>query len=639
MSDTSAIPVSLLNATIDHLARFAPFSEMRRADLEWMVERLSLAYYPKGGIVLDPAQGTARQFHVIKQGTVVSERVERGAAPAEAHTQLVAGECFPLGALLANRPVANVYRAGEDTFCYQLSADHFTELLRRSHPFHDFCTRRLANLLERSKQVIQAQYTQATSAQQPLSSPLHALVRRGAVMCTPETPIRDALARMYGENVGSMVIARDEVPVGVFTLHDLLGRVALKAHDMQAPISSVMTPEPIGLPDHASAYEAALLMARHGIRHVLVLDGGRCAGVVSERDLFAVQRVGLTQISTNVRNAQRVDELVSVAADIRSLAHAMLAQGVGAEQLTQLISTLNDLLTTRVIELTHAQFDLHDVSFCWIALGSEGRIEQTLSTDQDNGIIFVAPAAEAEADVEAVRARLLPFACAVNEALDTCGFPLCKGGIMAGNSKWCLSLDEWDREFANWIHRGDAPVLLNASIFFDFRALYGVLDLASTLRERLKRRIGENRLFLRRMVENALANSPPLGLLRDFVVTDVADHPHSIDLKINGATPFVDAARIYALAAGVTATNTPARLRAVAAQWNWNAAQVEAWVEAFLFLQMLRLRLHEEQSREGKVFSNRIDPDSLNDLDRRILKEAFRQGRKLQGLLERDFQF
>jgi CBS domain-containing protein len=128
MSDTAAIPASLLNATIDHLTRFAPFSEMRRADLEWMVERLSLAYTPKGSIVLDPAQGLVRQFHVIKQGSVVSERLERGAAAAEAHTQLV---------------------AGEDTFCYQLAAEHFTELLRRSHPFQDFCTRRIAHLLER----------------------------------------------------------------------------------------------------------------------------------------------------------------------------------------------------------------------------------------------------------------------------------------------------------------------------------------------------------------------------------------------------------------------------------------------------------------------------------------------------------
>ncbi len=632
MSEAAAIPPSLLEATIDHLRRFAPFAEMRREDLAWMVARLSVVYTPKDGVLLDPAQGVVAHFYIIKQGAVVGEPAQEGEG-GDARWQLVEGECFPLGALAARRPVGNVYRAVRDTFCYRLAAADFEELLRRSPPFHDFCTRRIAHLLERSRQLIQAQYTQASAAQQPLSTPLSALLRRDPVTCPPHMPIREALERMHRENVGSLVVVEGDRPVGIFTLHDLLSRVALAGRDAATPMAEVMTRDPVALPQEATAHEAAMAMARHGIRHVIVLREGRLAGVVSERDLFSLQRVGLTQISTSVRTARRVEELPPVAADIRALAHAMLAQGVGAEQLTQLVSTLNDLLTIRIIELTRDRFALDDVGFCWLALGSEGRMEQTLATDQDNGIVFAATAGEADA----LRARLVPFARAVNEALDACGFPLCKGGVMAGNPRWCLSLEEWKKTFGTWIDQGDPEALLNASIFFDFRPLQGEVGLAEELRAWLAARARANPRFLHQMAANALRNRPPLGVVRDFVLEAKGEYAHTIDLKLHGTMPFVDAARIHALAAGHVHTNTVQRLRACGASGHLPSDEVEAWSEAFLFIQLLRLRHQHGLERQGQALHNHIDPDQLNDLERRILKEAFRQARKLQTRLALDY--
>jgi CBS domain-containing protein len=632
MNDAATIPGALLNATIAHLSRFSPFSEMRREDLEWMVARLTVVYTPKGGVLLDPAQGPVTHFYVIKQGAVLGEPAA-GADETTAHWQLTEGECFPLGALLAHRPVANLYRAAEDTFCYRLPAADFTELLHRSPPFQDFCTRRIAHLLERSRQLIQAQYTQVTSAQQPLTSPLSGLLRRAPVMCTPDTPLREAAARMHAENVGSMVVATEGRPVGIFTLHDLLARVVLESRGLDTPMQAVMTKDPVSLPEQATAHEAALAMVRHGIRHVVVVRDGQCVGVVSERDLFSLQRIGLTEISTSIRAARSVAELPAIAADIRALAHAMLAQGVGAEQLTQLISTLNDLITVRIIELTQERFGVGDLRFCWLALGSEGRLEQTLSTDQDNGIIFAA----AEEEAKAVRERLLPFARAVNEALDACGFPLCKGGIMASNPQWCLTLQGWKSLFAGWIDHGDPEALLNASIFFDFRPLVGDTTLAENLRSWLSTHARNNPRFLHQMAVNALRNRPPLGVVRDFVLEAKGEYAHTIDLKLNGTTPFVDAARIYSLAAGDTHTNTVQRLRAAAAPNHIPMEEVEAWNEAFLFIQLIKLRHQHWQEREGKPLHNHLDPNELNELDRRILKEAFRQARKLQKRLALDY--
>jgi CBS domain-containing protein len=315
----------------------------------------------------------------------------------------------------------------------------------------------------------------------------------------------------------------------------------------------------------------------------------------------------------------------------------MMAQGVAPEQLTQFVSTFNDLLTARVVELEFTASGLlctplHD-GLCWMALGSEGRFEQTLNTDQDNALIFVIPAGM---DAHQVRAILLPVARRINETLDQCGFPLCKGEVMASNPKWCLSLDEWKHAYSDWIMNGTPEALLHASIFFDFRAIHGEQSLADELRSWLVRVAGGNTRFLHQMAENASHNRPPLGVVRDFVV----GKENKLDLKLNGITPFVDAARIFSLAAGVTPTNTIQRLRASAPKLKIHPAEVEAWIDAFLFIQVLRLRHHDEQSVLGATdtaLDNLIDPVQLNELDRRILKEAFRQARKLQARLALEY--
>jgi CBS domain-containing protein len=650
MSTASALSPAAILAAIEDLRRHAPFDRMEREHLEWMVERLQLGYYGRGEIILSPEQGEAAKFYVIKQGIVQGEQNVAQASDADTWLELTAGECFPLGALLSKRGVASRYRAKEDTFCYELPAGDFHELLRLSPPFQDFCTRRIASLLEQSKQIIQAQYAHSSAEQQSMSSPLSAIVRRQPVTCRPDTPIREALETMHRLGIGSIVVVENlppeppfakgggleeegGKPVGIFTLHDVLDRVTLAGKSLDQPIADVMTTGLTTLPPQAFAYEAALAMARQGFRHILVCDQGRLIGVVSEKDLFTLQRVGLRQISAAIRGAQSLEQLKQSARDIRQLAHNMLAQGVAAEQLTQFISTLNDLLTCRVIELEcQSSGEPWCESFCWIALGSEGRLEQTLNTDQDNGIIFDVPEG---GSADEIRARLLPLAKRINEALDACGFPLCKGEVMASNPKWCLSLEEWKETFAEWIHRGDRPVLLNATIFFDFRPLWGRQGLAQELRSWLNGRIRDERLFLRFMTENALGNRPPLGVVRDFVVGEA----HTLDLKLNGITPFVDAARIFALAAGVEETSTIRRLRAAATTWRIDPAEAEAWVEAFLYIQMLRLRLQHGQEAQSAPLSNRVDPDALNPLDRRILKEAFRQARKLQSVLGSYFQF
>ncbi len=476
-----------------------------------------------------------------------------------------------------------------------------------------------------------------TSATQMLAqsmySPLASVVRRAPISCPPGTPLHDALTLMREHRIGSMIVAEGETrsPIGIFTLRDLLDKVAVGHCDLDQPIDQVMTSPLVTLDPQVSAYQAMVTMVRHGMRHVVVVEAGRLTGVVSVNDLFNIQRLGVTDISGAIQTAADVPALKAIAADIRKLAGNMLVKGVGAEPLTQLISSLNDLLTIRIIEVVRARHELPEMNVCWLALGSEGRYEQTISTDQDNGLVFDAPGIPAAQAREA----LLPFAREVNETLDACGFPLCQGGVMAGNPEWCRSVEEWRRRFEDWIIMPKPAALLTAGIFFDFRPIWGEASLAERLREWVLGAARANTLFLFHLAQAVLSTRSPLGVLGGFVY-DSAEFPHTIDLKMHGTQPFVGSARVHALAHGVTHTNTVQRLRFAGEKIGLRSEVVGAAVEAFQFLQLMRFRRQQSPHvTDGNI--NRVNPAKLNQLERHVLKEALRQGRKLRQRLELDY--
>ena len=469
-----------------------------------------------------------------------------------------------------------------------------------------------------------------------LHSQLAALIKRKPVAATPETTLREAVQMMSENRVGSIIVVEPESgkPIGIFTLRDLLHKVAAKTCDLDQMVMQVMSGSNLLMLNwRSTVYQAALVMARHGVHHVIVVDAaGKLQGVVSQEDIYELQGGGGKAISGAIRGARDLEGLIAAAEDIRRLAQRTLDEGGAAEALTQQISSLNDHLTVRLIELTRQEFELPKLPWCWLAFGSEGRYEQTLSTDQDNGLVFAAPREQAEA----IRQAFLPFALEVNKRLDACGFPLCKGNVMASNPELCLSLEEWHGRFGSWLRSTTPQALLNSTIYFDFRALYGEESLVEELREWLRRHIPEATLFLRFMAEDALRTRPPLGMIRDFTFDSNEKFPHTIDLKAFGTRMFVDVARILALANGIDATSTPERLRAAAEKGKIGRDDVEAIIDGFFFLQQLRLRVQQAGTPVG--LANRVDPEQLNELDRFVLKQALKQAQKLQNRIQLDYR-
>lgn len=622
------------------LAPHVPFSQMDRADLDFLVGAVEVAYFAPGELILQPEATAPARCFIVKQGRVRGAPTggEGAAAGAAPPFEAGPGECFPVGALMAGRPVTLTYRSIGDTFCFVLAREYFEELARRSAAFANFAKRRLGALLDLSRQQMQAAYAAEASAERTMGMTLAALVRGTPLTCRPDDSLREAFTRMSEANVGSVIVTETfpggEEVLGILTRTDLIDRVILPERALDTPMREVMTRDVLTLDANATAADASLLMAEHSIRHVPVVQarGGvtRVIGVVSERDLFALQRLSLRQLAVALRRADDPAALAAVAQDIRRLSHHLVAQGVAAPQLTRLVSHLNDQLTQRLLALACARFGVDADRFCWLALGSEGRGEQTIATDQDNGILYVEGAD---------RDTLLRLADWVNVGLAQAGFPLCKGDIMARNPRWCGSDSYWRGLFSDWIDRGDPQALLNASVFFDFRPIFGARAPAQTLRAEVVAHAKATPRFLKQMSDNALRNRAPSsgGMLEAMLGDGLGD---AIDLKMHGTVPFVDAARIWSLAAGLTETGTGARLRRLSELERIARADAEGWIEAFEFLQLMRLREQHRRAGRGAEADdnpNVIDPRTLSALDRRILKESFRQARKVQQRLELDY--
>jgi CBS domain-containing protein len=624
---------SLIVQLSKELGEHPPFAQMLPEHVNSFVAQSQQRYFAVGQQVISPADGPVQHLLFVRRGAVTGTQ---GLAQLNGGAFLFeAGELFPVSAVVGNRAVTATYQATEDCFALALPIDEVKQLASKSAPFADFLNQRIQHFLALSRRALQGEMTSRVLAEQSMETPLGSLIKHAPICCSPLQNLREALSKMAQMRIGSMLITNDEnQAVGILTRYDILGRVTLPGVSLDTPISQVMVSPVRSLDVSDTAQDAALLMSRHAIRHVPITRGGAVVGIVSERDLFAMQRMSLQQLSNALRGAASVDALKALAPDIREFAARLLGQGIQSRQLTALVSHLNDLLTGRLLDLLALKHGLQATQACWIALGSEGREEQTVSTDQDNALIL-----QDSASLED-RRRWLQLAHEANETLNACGYPLCAGNIMASNIELCLTRSEWQERFAHWIGVGEPEDLLNASIFFDLRGLWGATALAVQLREFITSQAASKNRFLKLLALNALQRTPPLTWTGAIDIFDDG----TVDLKLRGTAIFVDASRLYALAHGITETNTRARLAAVGEKLGAKPREYEGWIGGFEFLQTLRLRVQIDIAlgMPGGLGDpdepNRIDIRRLNTIDRRILKETCRIAQDVQRRIRMDFE-
>jgi CBS domain-containing protein len=628
----------------DFIKTVPPFHLLPRKAMDEFVRTLIIEYFPKGNTILSPTRSPTQFLYIIRSGGVrflLSEKDGKGGDRVYDYRD--EGDFFGLISLLSGEPSPFTIVAEEDTLCYLVRKEVFKKLIGEypdvflyftsgpSKGFKQFDTGSLPmDPLARGE----------PGAEQVLfTGRIKEVMHTNVLTCPPEETVVGVARRMTERGVGSVIVV-DEIgiPMGILTDGDLRSKVLASGKLLNLPVIDVMNrPVQCVAPDDF-CFEAILSMTTNRIKYLPVMDGMKLVGIISEHDLMVSQGNNPVAVIKGFQQAKSIDEIVAIRKNIDLAMNVILEHGGMAKDICELITTLNDHLTRKIIALAEEAMvrEGHGrppVPYAWLALGSEGRREQTLRTDQDNALIFVDYSPEVE---EEVRSYFLNLAEKVVSGLERCGFPRCKGGIMAVNPKWCQPLHVWKEYFRHWITDVDYPAeeVLATFVFFDCRPIYGQYELVTETAGHILKLLDEGNSFAREMAKTAILHKTPLGFFKRLVVEKSGEHKNKLNLKLNGLTPLVDAIRTLALGQKVFETNTLDRISALVEKESLTPAEADDLRDAFNVIMLIRVRHHVNVLRQGGVPENYVNPDELSIIQRTMLKEAFKTIDRLQGLLE-----
>jgi CBS domain-containing protein len=389
-----------------------------------------------------------------------------------------------------------------------------------------------------------------------------------------------------------------------------------------------MTPTTIG--HDAAILEAQLLMSNIGIHHLPVIKNGEPLGVVTATDIVRAHSVSLIHFVDRIFREKTPEAVAELQQKVPKLLEYWIQADVSPQEVGESFAVIGDAFVRKAIALALAEHGEAPIKFSWLTFGSQARKEQSFASDQDNGLILEREPTAAEDQ------WLSAFTTRVCHLLDQFGYVLCPGDIMASNPKWRKTVEGWQKAFRAWIDTPEPQSLLNASIFFDMRVVYGEEGWLDDIKNGIAPLLKKADLFFMHMTRNAMQAKPPLGFFRSFIVNDSGDHENELDIKHQGAALINDMARILALAEGNFVAGTPERLQEVGNDRLQKPLR-DSLFEAWLLLGELKLENQSRQLKAGEKTTNFINPDELSPLRRAHLKSAFKSIERAQKALSQHY--
>jgi len=436
--------------------------------------------------------------------------------------------------------------------------------------------------------------------------------------CETGTSIAEAARLMMRKKQKVIFVRQNGQIIGVLGLIDFLYRQLAEDMDPADPVTTIMSAPVISLSENGLINEAIVKCKTKKISHILVRNKkGEYIGVVSYEKMLEAQQNYTATLTEEIREAESIDDMITAYRRMNVLADAFIESGVKTESITRVISNIADAVTARVIELVTEEEGEPPCNFCFIAMGSQGRGEQTLLTDQDNGIIRD----DSCGGDEKVKEYFVRLGRKVNEGLDRVGYNRCQGNFMAGNPGWNLCLGDWKKLFSGWINNSDPQSLLDISIFFDFRAVYGESSLADGLRDHVLAAARDKAVFFYHLSQAVTKFKPPLGIFGQIVGEHDSSDSNIVDVK-KLLLPITGFARIYALKQGIRQTGTIMRLERMKDANGMQEHLLDEVIQSYNMLMNFRLSKQANQVMEGEKPGNALDVKILTDIERSALKKA-----------------
>lgn len=591
------------------MIKHPPFRHLPEQEVDEMVSHMEISYFKSGTKILKKGQKITH-LYFIRSGAVEIRR-----SSGEFYNRTGEGDMFGQFALLQKKPVRYPASAIEDTLVYKIPERTFDRLCDRYDHFSDFMIEDSGNRLNTA-----INRKRHGSDNPLLTTRIEKLIQGDPVTASPMISVQEAAAQMTKARVSVLLILGDDdrTIAGILTDRDLRRRVVAPGLPLDTPVHEIMTRPVMTLQAGDYAFEAMLAMIGHNVHHLPVLKNDRPIGIISASDIIQYESHGAIFLVDKIYKQPDVDGLVRLSRQIRTTYTHMVNEGASSHMIGSAVSGIGLAISQRLLQLGEKTLGSPPVRYCYITMGSMARDEQVVVSDQDNAFIL-----SDLFDAGLHSSYFTGLARFVSDGLDACGYPYCKGDIMGTNPQWRRPLSFWKSCFSNWIEHPDPKALLNASIFFDLKGVWGDLSLADQLCDHIRTLAPHHPRFLSCLAANALSRRPPLGFFRQFVLEPDGDHKNTFNLKRRGIAPIVDMVRVHALACGSKAVNTFERLEDADTAGLLPEGTKEDILDALEFISITRIRNQVRQIETGKEPDNNIHPDALSKFERRHLKDAF----------------
>lgn len=600
----------------DFIADIEPFTRLPAAELEQLPARMTMEYVRRGQHLI--RYGAVNEnLHIIRSGAV--DVLDEEGILLDRRD---AGRSFGYSTLVGDEGSRYTMVAVEDSLILLLHKTEFQALAERNPDILRFYSSQSRRIRAAAAEL------RGDQSSDVLRTRLGEFKIADPVSMGPAATIQRAAQLMEHHRVSSVLITDNGSLVGILTDRDLRGRVVAKGMDIMRPVSEIMTPNPRTVSSETLAFEAMIIMAELRIHHIPIVDEGQLTGIVTTADVMRLLRHDPIYLTADLSRRNSPEELRNGYAQSSEVAVRFIERGASAEETSGIMTIAADALARRLLKLGEERLGPPPVPYTFVVLGSQGRREMGLASDQDNAMVLSDDYDEA-AHGEYFR-ELSEYVC---QGLDTAGQVLCPGDMMASNPQWRMTVSQWSETFHLWVTAPEPDALLHAQTFFDFRGIWGESSLGDEVHNRAVSRARGARRMHAHLAALAARREPPLGFFRGLVVDRSGEYANTLNVKKGGTAGIVQMARLFALSSGVTTLGTRRRLLESAAAGGVSERGAQDLADAFDYLTAITLRHQAIQLREKATPDYNIDPNKLGRMDREHLRDSFQIIKDMQNAL------
>lgn len=615
----------------DFLKNFPPFSYLKQKDLEIISEQITILYKEKDSVVFAVNEDTHDSFYVVHKGAVAL-RVDQ---QSDIMDMCDEGDIFGLRPLIANENYKMEARTYEETILYAIPISVFRPYALENKSVGNFLIESFASntLNPFSKSHRGKLYgDESLEVDTKLLDLQEVKYSKKIISCSPLTTAKEVAEIMLNKNVGAILIVENSLPIGIITDKDLRNKIVTGAFPITTPASEIMTAPVITYPTKMTITQAQMAMMKSDISHLCItVDGttnSKSVGMLSKHDVMVSIGNNPAVLLRAIKRAKKFKKIKLIRANITQLLQGYLEQNIPMMLTSKIISELNDACTKQVIALVLKKMDIPPpVNFSWLAMGSQGRSEQLLQTDQDNALIYEDIPEEL---AETTKKYFLDLATRINKGLFEIGYEYCPAEMMASNPNWCLSLSECKNKVHHWITNTGKNEVLLSFIFFDYSLVYGDKELVNNLSDFIFEDVKANPTFYIHLVSGALQSPSPTGFFREFLLEQDGANKDFFNIKNRALMPLADAARVLILYHSVKSiSNTVERFEKLAELEPQNSELYLSCASSYKIL----LRFRTNQGLLHNDSGQFISLDTLSKAEKIKLKSTFKTIKELQEII------